>query len=98
MVAVVLLVRPAAIASQNLISNVAIVANVTNMVRWQSHRHVSRQSWPFFQNDFAGRIASRVMDTGPAIRQSAISGITAVWGIAVYGVTALTLLGRIDPC
>ena len=97
MVVVVLLVRPAAIASQNMISNVAIVANVTNMVRWQSHRHVVRQSWPFFQNDFAGRIASRVMDTGPAIRQSAISGITAVWGIAVYGITALTLLGRIDP-
>ena len=96
MVSVVLLVRPAAIASQNMISNVAIVANVTNMVRWQSHRHVVRQSWPFFQNDFAGRIASRVMDTGPAIRQSAIAGITAVWGIAVYGVTALTLLGRID--
>ena len=96
MVVVVLLVRPAAIASQNLVSNVAIVANVTNMVRWQSHRHVVRQSWPFFQNDFAGRIASRVMDTGPAIRQSAIAGITAVWGITVYGVTALTLLGRID--
>ncbi len=96
MVLVVLLARPAAIASQNLVSNVAIVANVTNMVRWQSHRHVVRQSWPFFQNDFAGRIASRVMDTGPAIRQSAIAGITAVWGIAVYGVTALTLLGRID--
>ena len=96
MVLVVLLARPAAIASQNLISNVAIVANVTNLVRWQSHRHVVRQSWPFFQNDFAGRIASRVMDTGPAIRQSAISGITAIWGITVYGVTALTLLGRID--
>ncbi len=96
MVLVVLLARPAAIASQNLVSNVAIVANVTNMVRWQSHRHVVRQSWPFFQNDFAGRIASRVMDTGPAIRQSAIAGITAVWGITVYGVTALTLLGRID--
>ncbi len=96
MVLVVLLARPAAIATQNLVSNVAIVANVTNMVRWQSHRHVARQSWPFFQNDFAGRIASRVMDTGPAIRQSAIAGITAVWGITVYGVTALTLLGRID--
>ena len=66
------------------------------MVRWQSHRHVVRQSWPFFQNDFAGRIASRVMDTGPAVRQSAISGITAIWGIAVYGMTAILLLGRVD--
>ena len=96
MVTVVLFVRPAAIASQNMVSHVAIMANVTNMVRWQSHRHVVRQSWPFFQNDFAGRIASRVMDTGPAIRQSAIASITAIWGIVVYGVTALTVLGRVD--
>ncbi len=97
MVGVVLFARPAAIACQNLVSNVGIVASVTNLVRWQSHRHVVRQSWPFFQNDFAGRIASRVMDTGPAVRQSAIAGITAIWGIGVYGITALTLLGRVDP-
>ena len=97
MVGVVLVARPAAIACQNLVSNVGIVASVTNLVRWQSHRHVVRQSWPFFQNDFAGRIASRVMDTGPAVRQSAIAGITAIWGIGVYGITALTLLGRVDP-
>ena len=93
---VVLLGRPLAIALQNLISNTGIVVNVTNMVRWQSHRHVVRQSWPFFQNDFAGRIASRVMETGPAVRQSAVAGITAIWGITIYGVTALTLLGTVD--
>ena len=93
---VVLVGRPLAIAVQNLVSNTGIVVNVTNMVRWQSHRHVVRQSWPFFQNDFAGRIASRVMETGPAVRQSAVSGITAIWGITVYGVTALTLLGAVD--
>ena len=94
---VVLVARPLAIALQNLVSNTGIVVNVTNMVRWQSHRHVVRQSWPFFQNDFAGRIASRVMETGPAVRQSAVAGITAIWGITVYGATALTLLGAVDP-
>ncbi len=94
---VVLLARPLAIAIQTMISNAGIVAGVTNLVRWQSHRYVVRQSWPFFQNDFAGRIASRVMETGPAVRQSAIASITAVWGILVYGVSALTLLGAINP-
>ena len=96
MAVVVLVARPAAIALQNLVSNTGIVVGVTNLVRWQSHRHVVRQSWPFFQNDFAGRIASRVMETGPAVRQSAVAGITAIWGITVYGVTALTLLGSVD--
>ncbi len=96
MAVVVLGARPLAIALQNLVSNTGIVVSVTNLVRWQSHRHVVRQSWPFFQNDFAGRIASRVMETGPAVRQSAVAGITAIWGITVYGVTALTLLGSVD--
>ena len=36
----------------------------TNLIRWQAHWHVVRQSWAFFQNDFAGRIANRVMQTG----------------------------------
>ena len=96
MAVVVLGARPLAIALQNLVSNTGIVVSVTNLVRWQSHRHVVRQSWPFFQNDFAGRIASRVMETGPAVRQSAVAGITAIWGITVYGLTALTLLGSVD--
>ena len=96
MACVVLIARPLAITVQNLVTNAGIVANVTNLVRWQSHRYVVRQSWPFFQNDFAGRIASRVMETGPAVRQSAVAGITAVWGILVYGISALTLLGSID--
>ncbi len=95
--AVVLVARPMAIGCQNLITNTGIVANVTNLVRWQSHRHIVRQSWPFFQNDFAGRIASRVMETGPAVRQSAVAGITAVWGILVYGASAMVLLGSVSP-
>ena len=56
-----------------------------------------RQSWPFFQNDFAGRIAARVMETGPAVRQSAIAAVTAVWGILVYGCSAIALLGAVHP-
>ena len=38
------------------------------MIRWQSHWHVVRQSWPFFQNDFAGRLSSRVLQAGQSIR------------------------------
>jgi ATP-binding cassette subfamily B multidrug efflux pump len=49
---------------QNLLTNQAINPNVTNLIRWQSHWHVVRQSWSFFQDDFAGRIANRVMQTG----------------------------------
>ena len=96
MAAVLLVARPSALLLQNLITNQAIAAGLSNMVRWQSHWHVVRQSWTFFQNDFAGRIANRVMQAGPALRESVVSGTNAVWYILVYGSGAMILLGRSD--
>jgi len=97
MAAVMLIARPLALTAQNLIANQAIAANVANMIRWQNHWHVVRQSWAFFQNDFAGRIANKVMQTGPALRESLVSMLTAVWYIMVYGTSAILLLGSADP-
>src|SRR5215204_4835353 len=94
---VLLLLRPLAQMAQNLVSNQAIAVNVANMIRWQNHFHVARQSWAFFQNDFAGRIANRVMQTGPAVRESLVALITGVWYILVYGTAALVLLASADP-
>ena len=97
MAAVLLVLRPAALTTQHLLMNQAIAANISNRIRWQNHWHVSRQSWAFFQNDFAGRIATRVMQTGPAIRESLVSLLTAVWFILIYGASSLVLLASADP-
>jgi ATP-binding cassette subfamily B multidrug efflux pump len=94
---VLLVLRPLALTAQNMMANQAIAANVGNLIRWQNHWHVVRQSWSFFQNDFAGRIANRVMQTGPAIRESLVALITAVWYILVYGTAAVILLASADP-
>jgi ATP-binding cassette, subfamily B, multidrug efflux pump len=96
MAAVLLVLRPLALMAQNLVSNQAIAVNVSNMIRWQNHWHVARQSWAFFQNDFAGRIANRVMQTGPAVRESLVALITGVWYILVYGTAAIILLASAD--
>jgi ATP-binding cassette, subfamily B, multidrug efflux pump len=96
MAVVLLFLRPVALAAQNLVAHQAISANVSNMIRWQNHWHVARQSWAFFQNDFAGRIATRVLQTGPAVRESLVALITGVWYILVYGSSALFLLASAD--
>ena len=70
---------------------------MSNRIRWQNHWYVVRQSWAFFQNDFAGRIANRVMQTGPAIRETLVALLTSVWYILVYGTSALILLASADP-
>ena len=90
MAGVLLVLRPAALLAQNLVTNQAIDPGLTNLIRWQNHWHVVRQSWTFFQNDFAGRIANRVMQTGPALRESVVAAINAVWYILVYGSSALS--------
>ncbi len=95
--AVVLLVfRPIAHLANALITNQSLIPGLTNLARWQSHWHVVRQGWTFFQNDFAGRIAARVMQTGPALRESVVSSINAVWYILVYGTAAAILLAAAD--
>ncbi|HEY2528364.1 MAG TPA: ABC transporter ATP-binding protein [Xanthobacteraceae bacterium] len=96
MAVVVLFVRPVVTLTRYLITNQAIAAPFTGLVRWQSHWHVVRQSWAFFQNDFAGRISNRVMQTGPSVRSTLTATITAVWYILVYGVSAVVLTGAVD--
>jgi ATP-binding cassette, subfamily B, multidrug efflux pump len=96
MALILVVVRPAALMAQNLLANQAIAANVSNLIRWQNHWHVARQAWGFFQNDFAGRIANKVMQTGPALRESLVALLTGVWYILVYGSSALLMLGAAD--
>src|SRR5665213_873596 len=96
MAGLLLIARPLAIALQQLVTNQALNPGLTNLVRWQSHWHVVRQSWTFFQNDFAGRIANRVMQTGPSLRESVVAGTNAVWYILVYGSSAVVLLASTD--
>jgi ATP-binding cassette subfamily B multidrug efflux pump len=96
MAVLLVILRPAAMLADNAIMNQALNPGLSNMIRWQSHWHVVRQSWTFFQNDFAGRIAQRVMQTGPALRETVVGAINAVWYILVYGSSAIGLLAAAD--
>jgi len=96
MAAAIVVGRPLAFVADSLVRNNAVLPGVTSLIRWQSHWHVVRQSWPFFQNDFAGRIANRVMQTANALRESVVSSIRGVWYIAIYGVSALFLMAHAD--
>ena len=96
MALLLLVLRPVAHFASALVTNQALIPGLTNLTRWQSHWHVVRQGWTYFQNDFAGRIANRVMQTGPALRESVVSSINAVWYILVYGTSAALLLGASD--
>ncbi|WP_051952454.1 ABC transporter ATP-binding protein [Methylocapsa aurea] len=89
---VLVLVRPAAYLAQNLIRNQILTPGLTNLTRWQNHWHVVRQSWAFFQNDFAGRIAGRIVQTGASLRESVVSSASVLWTVLIYGTSAVLVL------
>jgi ATP-binding cassette subfamily B multidrug efflux pump len=92
----VLIGRPLVFTLDSMVRNNAVIPGVTTLIRWQSHWHVIRQPWSFFQNDFAGRIANRVMNTANSLRESVVSSIRAVWYIIVYGSATLAILLATD--
>ncbi len=96
MVFVVLIVRPLLQFSDIAIRFNALTPGATSLVRWQSHWHVVRHSWPFFQKDFAGRIANRVMQTAQSLRDSVMSSIRAGLYLSTYGIFSLILISRFD--
>jgi len=96
-IALVLLIgRPLMVTLDSMVRNNAVIPGVTTLIRWQSHWHVVRQSSPFFQNDFAGRLATRVMQTANALRESVVAAVRAVWYIIVYGISALVMMLTFD--
>jgi ATP-binding cassette subfamily B multidrug efflux pump len=96
MAGVLLLLRPLVFLGHVVLINQIVNPGLSNMIRWQNHWHVVRQSWTFFQNDFAGRIANRVLQTGPSVRESLVMAFDAAWYIVVYGSSALALLVSVD--
>jgi len=94
--AFILLIRPIAQMANAMLLNQSLMPNIATLVRWRSHRHVLRQSVGWFQNDFAGRIANRVMQTAPATGEAMFQIFDALVYAVIYLLGALLLLGGTD--
>jgi ATP-binding cassette subfamily B multidrug efflux pump len=97
MALVAVVARPVVSTLHDLIKNQIIAGPVTTRVRWLTHRYVLRQSLGFFQNDFAGRVANKVMQTGTALRDSVVQVIDAIWYAGVQWVATAVIFTAADP-
>ena len=92
-----LLIRPLLqVIDVGLINN-AILPNFGTLIRWRAHRHVLRQSVGWFENDFAGRIANRIMQTPPAAGEAVFQIFDALSFSTAYVIGAAVLLLGADP-
>ena len=74
----------------------AITSNFPNLIRWQSHRHVVRQSIGFFTNDYAGRVASKVVETASAVRNTLTTLCDTLLYVVIYFGSAIVLFFQAD--
>ncbi len=75
-----------------LLLNNAILPNFGTLIRWRAHKHVLRQSVGWFENDFAGRIANRIMQTPPAAGEVVFQVFDAISFSLAYLIGAAILL------
>ena len=96
MALVALLFRPLMVGLHDLLMHQTINPGMTSLIRWQNHSYVLRQSLNFFQNDFAGRIAQRIMQTGYSLQDSSVQVIDALWHVTIYAIGSLVLFADAD--
>ncbi|WP_433769418.1 ABC transporter ATP-binding protein [Pseudomonas putida] len=96
MVVVALILRPVFVGLHDLLVHQTLSPSMTSMILWQNHSYVLKQSLNFFQNDFAGRIAQRIMQTGNSLRDSAVQAVDALWHVLIYAISSLVLFAEAD--
>ncbi len=94
--ALILFIRPILQLVDVLLLNNTILPNFGTLIRWRAHKHVLRQSVGWFENDFAGRIANRVVQTPPAAGEVVFQVFDAISFSIAYMIGAAILLMAAD--
>ncbi|MCC6916631.1 ABC transporter ATP-binding protein [Nitrosomonas sp.] len=92
----ILVLMPIIVFFHSAILYQTLMGNFPMVVRWLAHRYLLDQSYAFFQNEFSGRIATKVMQTALAVRESIIKTLDVLLFVTVYLATALLLIAHAD--
>ena len=96
MAAVVLLVMPALNLLSAMVIHQTLLGNFPMRIRWQVHRYLLRQSMGYFQDEFAGRISTKLMQTSLAVRETVIKLLDVGNYVIVYFGGALIVAASAD--
>jgi ATP-binding cassette subfamily B protein/ATP-binding cassette subfamily B multidrug efflux pump len=92
----ILIVIPILASLHSLVVHQTLMGNFPMAVRWIAHRYLLNQSYGFFQNEFSGRIATKVMQTALAVRESVMKLLDVILFVTVYVITMLVLVASAD--
>jgi len=91
-----LFIRPIVVTLNSIILFCGVSTNMIAQARWRAHRWMLGQSVGFFQNDFAGRLSNRVMQTGIAVEDTAFTVFEAFWQAAAFAIITVILLTQMS--
>ncbi len=94
--ALVLVILPLLNFISESISHQGLRGSFAMRIRWMAHRYVLRQSMDFFHNDFAGRVATKVMQAALGVRDAVMKITEVVVYVAVYFLGAVILVASSD--
>lgn len=89
---VIMILMPLAGLIQSLLLHQSIIGNFVMTIRWKAHRWMLGQSYSFYQDEFAGRVATKVMQTSLAIRDAVLKVLDVMVYVAVYFMGAMVLI------
>ena len=96
MAGVLLVLLPALQISDTLIIHQTLIGNLPQRIRWMAHRYLLRQSMSYFQDEFAGRIGAKLMQTSLAVREVVMKLLDVTVFVAVYFAGAVVLAALSD--
>ena len=94
--AILMIALPALQIAFSLLMHQTLMGNLPQRIRWQAHRYLLRQSMSYFQDEFAGRIATKLMQTALAVREVAMKFMDVLVYVGVYFIGALILAASTD--
>ena len=94
--AVLLIGLPTIVLLQSLLVHQTLLGNFPMIARWQMHRYLLRQSVGFFANEFAGRVATKVMQTSLSIRESVMKLLDVFVYVSVNFISMMVLIALAD--
>ncbi|MFO0115041.1 MAG: ABC transporter transmembrane domain-containing protein, partial [Betaproteobacteria bacterium] len=94
--AAILIASPLVQALQALLKHQAMAGNFPMLLRWRFHRHMLSQSLSFYQDEFAGRVATKVMQTALAVRDVWMILADIMVFVLIYFVTMIAIVGNFD--
>src|SRR5262245_57962102 len=93
---IVMIVLPGMVWVHSFLNQQTLMGNYPMRIRWQVHRYLLKQSMTFYQDEFAGRIATKLMQTALAVRECVIKLIDVLNYVIVYFLGMLVIVGSAD--